>query len=313
MQKAISAAGYKDLSALVNEPIYSKLMEYHTYRMSSVSQWTTPTPFQGVKELGATIKIGIEPTVKIHSYQKNQTLEQDQAEGAFRTITFNQAFYYNVKYDVLDTDNTIVRQYLNNLTERAGKAMSQTIDPLTIRNAMSHILPHNRGGNAGSDHNINLGTVASPLAVNGTNIINLFVNAAMTLQNTPSGSEWEEGNMFILLPTMAKISLGSSPFADICCASGRTSILLGGTLPNIAGFDVIFYEAQIKQGTGPTPSYPVLFGSKNAVAYHQASVLNEFIPHSERSFGRYNRGLMINGVGTVFPKKLGLATATFTA
>ena len=309
----MAAAGYKDLSGAISSIIYSRLMEMQTYRRMTVSQWTSPRPFQGVTELGAQIRIGIEPKVEVYEYQRNQTLDVDQPDIEFRTITLNRGFYYNVKVDKVDRNKAEIRQFMNSLSERAGMSLSQKIDPDAIRAAMASILPHNRGANAGADRNINLGTTASPRAITGSNILPFIVDMALTMQNTPSGSEWEPGNMFILMPTMSQVSLMNSPLADVCCASGRPSILLGAPIPNVAGFDIIFYEAQVKQTSGAGYAYPILFGSKDAVAFHQASLENEADVMSERSFGRYTRGLMIYGVGVIYPKKLGLAIATFSA
>lgn len=312
-QGNMAAAGYKDLSGAIRSLTYSNLMEMQTYRRMTVSQWTSPRPYQGITELGAQIRIEIEPEVNVYAYQRNQTLEVDQPDIEYRTITLNRAFYYNVKVDKLDRDKKEIRRFMNSLSERAGKSLSQRIDPDAIRATMASILPFNRGGNAGADRNLNMGTQASPRAIDGSNILQFIVDASLVLQNTPSGSEWEAGNMFILFPSMANQSMLNSPLADVCCASGRESILLGADVPNVVGFDILFYEAQIKQTSGASYAYPVLFGTKDSVAFHQASLDNEADVMSERSFGRYTRGLMIYGVGVVFPKKLGLAIATFTA
>lgn len=309
----MAAAGYKDLSGAIRSLTYSRLMEMQTYRRMTVSQWTSPRPYQGITELGAQIRIEIEPRVNVYEYQKNQTLEVDQPDIEYRTITLNRAFYYNVKVDKMDRDKKEIRAFMNSLTERSSKSLSQRIDPDAIRSAMASILPHNRGAAAGADRNLNMGTTASPVAINGSNILPFLVDMALVLQNTPEGSEWESGNMFVLMPTMAQQAMLNSPLADVCCASGRPSILLGADVPNVVGFDILFYEAQIKQQSGAGYAYPILFGTKDSVAFHQASLDNESDVMSERSFGRYTRGMMIYGVGVVFPKKLGLAIATFTA
>jgi hypothetical protein len=311
----LSAAGQKDLSGVLSTiRNVSNIMEYQTYRRMTTSAWTTPRPFDGIRELGASIRFDVEPRIQTWKYQINQTLDTDVPDFEKRTLTFNQARYFNVKVDKTQLDNAEIRQYINRLTERAGMSLSEAMDPEVIRTAMASILPHMRGANAGVDRNINLGTQAAPRNVTGANIVSLIVDAALALQNTPSGSEWERGNMFILMPSMAQTAFMNSPFADLCCASGRESIVLGATLPNIAGFDVIFYDAPIKQSAGAgSYAYPVLFGSKSAVAFHQALTENDFDVKSERSFGRYFRGLMIHGSGVVYPKKLGLAIATFTA
>lgn len=307
-----AAAGYNDLSGALGSDIYKKLVDTHTYQRMTIAGWSTPRHLSGVMDIGATLKIELDAEVDVHPYQRNMTLEIQQPSLVNRELTFNSAFYYAVKVDAVDEDLPAVRRFMANLSKNAGKALGQEIEPASITKVMGGGIPqHNRGNAAGRDGNIELGTPAQPKVLDGDTIVNYIARAATVLQATPDGSEWNSGNMFILMPIISQVAWHNSKFADLCC-DRRESLLTGGTLPNVAGFDIIFYDANVGQKANGNVTYPILFGDKDAVAFHQDLVKRDVNVYSERSFGRYTRGLMVYGVGLIWPKKVGLGFAQFT-
>ena len=303
-----AAAGYKDISGVLNSVQYTNEVVMQVYRKSTIGSWTNRRAFRGNLEYGATVQYDIESKVTMHEYQRNQRLDIDNIDLDKGQLRIGHAYYFNMKIDSLDWNKREVQNFLSKLQNNATKSLMEKMDPLAINTAMSSIPAFNRGGAAGRNGNVNLGTKAAPAQWTPTTIITEMIRAASVMKNGPDGSMWEPGNMFMLLPSDAEATLMQTELGALCCANtNRESMVLGGKLPNLAGFDIIFYDAPMEEIDNNKNTYPVLFGHKDGVAFTQRTLDFDWDLKSVEHAGRYVRGMHIAGAGVVDGRLLGLA------
>lgn len=309
-----AAAGYTQFRDTVSTPLFSNRIIGRVYKDSVVPKVTTGDYLQGLKSCGSSVGFRTEQKIKIFDYQENQTLDSQAPETSWRWLHINKAKYFNIKIDEV-TESTICdfKDLVSDFCNNAGKALKQRLDPEILLEMAAAADASNRGNNAGPEGNIDMGSYSKPLTITPVNFTQKLVEAQILFTDSCEGSYWEDGKMVVILPNQAKQVIwhrnsGLSGLSPYCCDNGENS------LPNdLFGWQIVFSNnvPRVKLADGRY-AYYIIFAHSAATAFVQQIQKCE-VKDSEKSFGKYYRGLWVYGNGTLIPEGVGVMFATFDA
>jgi len=169
----------------------------------------------------------------------------------------------------------------------------------------------NKGANAGADCNINLGTRAAPLQITGANIADSIARLRVVLEQS---NQWIEGQMFIVLPSVARLAISNSPYASALemgsCVDCST--LVTGKLPGqMHGFNVYMTDRLWSEFDNGRLTYAVVAGNRNAYAFIGDIVEGE-IENLQLTFGIVYKMLAEWGGAAIQPEALAVAHMSFS-
>lgn len=305
-----SAAGYKQFVHNLTTPKFSDRIIRQVYCRSVAMEVTTGDFSEGLIGCGATLGFRVEPAIEIHEYQKNQTLVPQELETEWRWISVDRAKYFNVKIDDIDKHQICDFDELSsNFCSQASKRMYTQLDPEVLMKMAIQADKRNKGNAAGMDGDLELGQYGAPLEVNKDNLIEVLSCAKIALEQS---CRWEDGNMVMILPTVAEKAFYASDLAHYC-HTGETSPVLNGTLRgNYMGWRIVFsnHVPRVFDATQNRWTYYVVFAHEAATGLVQQIDKCDIVT-IERSFGEYYRGLWVYGHNTLIPEAVGVIYAYF--
>lgn len=310
--KAIPAsAGYNQYVNSLVTPQFSDRVIRQVYCRSVAMDITTGDFAEGLVSCGATLGFKVEPAIEIHEYQKNQTLVPQELEAEWRWISVDRAKYFNVKIDRIDKHQICDwDEMAGNFCENASKRMYTQLDPEVLMKIAVQASPHNKGSEAGMDGDLNMGQYGAPLSVDKDVIIEMLTNTRIVLEQQ---CRWEDGNMVMILPTIAEKAFYGSDLAKYYTTGTQSPLLNGRLRDRYMGWNVIFspHAPRVWDSTANKWAYYVVFGHEGATGLVQQ--IDECdIMKIERSFGEYYRGLWVFGHDTLIPEAVGVVYAVFS-
>lgn len=309
-----AAAGYTNFRDTIQHPIYSNIIIANTYKDSIVPAVTTGDFLEGLQKCGSSVGFKIEQKIKVFDYQENQTLDSQAPEICWRWLDINKAKYFNVKIDEVTESTTCnFREMASGFCESAGKSLKEKLDPEILLEMAAAAHPANRGNNAGCTKDIRMGTPTDPVEITPLNFVQKLVEAQLLFTDSANGSYWEAGKMRVVLPNIAKTVIlhrdsGLSGIGAVCCNNdvndisntiAEWSLLFSNNIPRIRLTDGRF-------------GYFVIFAHEDATGFVQQIEKCE-VKDSEKSFGKYYRGLWVYGNGTLIPEGVAVGFFTFNA
>jgi len=291
-----SSAGYSQYADVLITPQFGDRLIARGY-CSFVAGDITDTDYAGdLAKCGDQITYFVEPEVEINEYQKNGPLQPQELESESVTMVVDRAKYYNVKLDKIDEKQIcFIDKWVDSFLKRADYNMKSLLDPEVLMRMAYETAPTNKGMNAGKEsQSQDLGEIGNPVPITSANIIEVLTRLDVVLREA---CRWEDGQMFVILPNVARNALMGSDLKAAYLTGLSQSPILNGKFPLvIMGFNVYFTDQvpHVKDLATNRSAYWIVAGHKKATGFAQQLEDHEIIT-MEHSFGKFYRGLWVYG------------------
>jgi hypothetical protein len=278
-----------------------KLIErfYATTVLAAISN----TDYEGeIKNQGDKIKIRTRPTLTIKDYSVNQTLEIERPSSNIIELTIDKGKYFNTALDdVMEVQSDVNLMAL--WSDDAAEQMKIKIDTEVLAAMYAGIISTNKGATAGKvSGNINLGTVAAPVALTKDTVLDYIIRMGQVLdeQNVPESGRW-----LVIPPGMASL-LKMSDLKNAYITGDGVSPLRNGRIGAVDRF-TIYVSNLLPLATG---KWTVYAGTSAGLTFASQISKVETL-RSEMTFSNLLRGLQVYGYGILQGEALvgGVVTA----
>lgn len=310
-----ASAGYFQNSGFTIPEIWSARINVEFYEASVLANISN-TSYEGeIKEHGDKVQIRSLPTINTYKYSKGQELAVQVPETPKQTLEIDQGRYFNMHIDRVDEVQSDIDTF-NKWTAHAGERLSRDIERNDVfPNIISQADTSLQGNAAGKiSSSIRLGALGSAAnhvgltsAASGTgnrrNVLDFIVDCAVALGENDVP---RDGERFIVIPEWAGGLIRKSDLKDASIAGDAQSILRSGRLGMIDGFEV-FLSNMLHTVTDAanTVSY-AHFGHRAGLTFAN-QLLENSVRESERTFGKYARGLDVFGFKVIKSQAFGRA------
>lgn len=307
-----AAAGYPQYSGVLTHPDVRDVFLERAWASNKLANYTSDEYTGSLKEMGDEVIFRREPVVNIHRYQKNIKLKADTPEVSTTKLCVDEGFYWNVKLDRVDIKQMGKGVYgaLNSSLMKAGPRAVGYQTEKTVLARMVRDAEIRGNSSVGS-----LGTIGAPLSITKDNIVEVFARAAAAMRKS---FVYEEGQMFMYLPSVAGITLATSSLAQYYMTGIAGTITKGDAVSEMSakyqplGFELVMGDfcPEVQDPTTGDMCHYIVFGRKRATGFVQQIEEMEVVG-SEFHFGKYTRGLHIYGHKPLLSEALGVIYARF--
>lgn len=308
-----AAAGYPQYAGVLTSPDVRDVFLQRAWANNKLAEYTSDEYTGSLKEMGDEVIFRREPVVNIHRYQKNIKLKADTPEVSSLKMVVDEGFYWNVKLDRVDIKQMGKGVYgaLNSSLMKAGpRAVGYQTEKTVLARMVRDAEVRGNVPGVGS-----LGSVGDPLTVTKDNIVEVLARAAAAMRRKFT---FEEGQMFMYLPSVAGITLATSPLANYYMTGMQGTITKGDAVSQIAskfsplGFEFVMGDfcPEVKDPVVDDMCYYIVFGRRRATGFVQQIEEMEVIG-SEHHFGKYTRGLHVYGHKPLLTEALGVLYVRF--
>jgi hypothetical protein len=301
-----AAAGYRDIAATGMRyvpAIYSGKLLVKFYDATVLSEMAN-TDYEGeIKQQGDTVYIRTTPTITIRTYNKGQTLVNEQPTSAPVTLLIDKGRYWSFVSNKVDDKQTDLKNYIDNWTTDASEQLKISIDTLVLGDIYADVHASNKGATAGvKSANINLGVDGgASISLTKSNILEYIVDCGTVLdeQNVP-----KQGRYFIM-PPWATALIQKSDLKDASLAGDGTSIIRNGRVGVVSGFTIFDSNLLGTSADSTTATCThMLFGHKKGLTFASQLTDNETLMNPN-GFGRLHRGLQVFGYKVIKSEAIG--------
>ena len=257
------------------------------------------TEYEGeIKKYGDTVKIRETPDITIRDYKKGQILSNEQPESTSIELLIDKGKYWSFVTDDVDDVQTDIKDYVSRWTADASKQMVITVETGVFVELGSQAHADNLGAAAGAiSSGYNLGSVAVPVVITRTNIVEQIVNCGAVLdeQNIP------DDGRFIVIPVWMSALLKTSDLKQAYLTGDSTSPIRNGLIGSIDRFNIYVSNLLYR------PSYTyVPFGHTKALTF-ATQITKTKVQDNPDGFGMLYRGLQVYGYKVILPEAFGMA------
>lgn len=261
------------------------------------------TDYEGeIKAHGDSVIIRTVPSITINNYVKGAGLSYENPDSPNVELVIDQGKYFAFNcYDIDKHQSDL--NLMDTWSTDASEQMKIEVDTDILASIPSDASADNSGATAGKKSgDINLGTTATPLALNKANILDALVDYGTVLdeQSVPENGRW------VVLPPKACGLIKKSDLQDASISGDGTSILRNGRLGMIDRFTIYRSNNTNVQAGG---KHDLLFGHKSALTFAAQITEMEDLPNPD-DFGKLVRGLNVYGYEVIKPESLGHSVAT---
>lgn len=302
-----SASGYGGLD---NTPLarigYSDVILEYIYERDFLAEITNQNIVgDQITQCNQVIQIMREPLVgPWRPYQKNQEMIPNQVSIDATCFSIDNAAYTAIKFDKQDIRDACERWpsfeagFLRNTYQRWVELQRRWV----FSEMIFQTAERNKGANAGTYKNLNLGAPGAPLTATPTNLPDVLYDLQRVLRET---LRWIPGEMFIVLPSAWTGILARSNYANNAWTGDCVPCSFGieGMWSNrIMGFNVIETEhlPTVQDPVTGDLTYTVIAGHRNAFAY-AADIAESRIVELEKVFGIEYQMLALWGGKMLYP------------
>lgn len=268
---------------------------------STVFAAITNTEYEGeIKNKGDKIIIRTTPEITIFDYQKGMDLTYSSYESAPTEMVIDRGKYFAFPVDDVDRKQADVN-YLNAWSEDAAQRMKIAIDREVLAYIPLQVHASNKGTTAGLvSASYNLGTTASPVPIDKTNVVDYIVDTTSVLaeQNVPETGKW------IVIPTWMANLIKKSDLKDASLSGDGTSMLRNGLIGTIDGYKIFQSNNFVSVTDSGKTCYHVPFGHNLGCTFAAQMTKTETL-RNPRAFGDLIRGLMIYGFKVLRSESVG--------
>lgn len=250
---------------------------------------------------------------KWRRYEKNQELIANQLTPEGFCMEICNAAYQDIKIDKMDIAQACTRwdAWESSFLESTYQSLTEMWRTWVLNAMILETSPENKGNKAGIKHNIDLGQPGAPLIVTPENVQRALARLQRILRDQ---QRWEEGQMFVVIPTALKEVLSMSPYAraDWMGDCVPCSMNIDGLLPQkLFGFNVIesTYVPSVMDSTGEI-AYYIIAGHRQAFAF-AADIIEGRLVEPSRTFGVEYQMLAVWGGKAIYDDALAVGYWSF--
>ena len=297
---AYGAAAYANNSGHMLETIFSAKTLRNFYGATALWEIAN-TNWEGEAKFNEKVMIRRDPDPTFKAYQKGQTISFEDAQTPATALEINKAQYFAVKLDKVDMAQTKLKP-LDTASEVARRKAKLIIETDVFAGAYTGADAANIGATAGAKTgSINLGTVAAPLELTSSTVIEWVTRLSQCLEEQEV--ELSEANPWLLLPPKVAALIKNSELKDASISGDGKSSLRTGRLGMIDRF-TLYVNNRVPIVDSTLDSFQIMAGTKEAIAF--AMQLEDVTYHDklETTFGSGIKGLFVWGSKVVQPKCL---------
>lgn len=250
---------------------------------------------------------------KWRTYEKNQELIANQLTPDGFCMEICNAAYQDIKVDKMDIAQACDRwsSWEASFLESTYQSLTETWRTWVLTAMVLETDAENKGNGAGIRHNIDLGQPGAPAVVTPQNVVKYLARLQRVLRDR---QRWEEGKMFVIVPTSFKELLATSPYANAQQMGDcmPCSMNIDGFLPNkIWGFNVVesTFAPEFMDSTGELAHY-IIAGHRDAFAF-AADIVEGRLVEPARTFGVEYQMLAVWGGKAIYPDAMAVGYWTF--
>lgn len=305
-----AASGYPQYSNSLITPIFKmdlldRFYETTVYKDISTTEYTGE-----LNKGGDQITFMREPKVIVRDYNKNDKIVHDTIDAEPVTMTVDRAKTFSIKFNHIDEKQIQnFEKWKAAFLKSAGHEMQRAVDPELLNEMWTSVAEYNQGDSAGLiSENINLGITGTPVAINKSNIVDVFNEIHQVLDEALAP---REGRFIVLPPAALTVIKGSE--LRLAYATGLSwSPLTNGKIPGeVGGFTVLESVNVPSVIDGAVRAYHIVAGVKMATAF--ASQIEESRVITDKDdFANYYQGLNVYGFKVLYPDALVHLYASFS-
>lgn len=306
----LAASGYSPLNYL-STPIFvdSFLAQYYP---ESIAGKITTTSVEGTSiRLGQEYVFKERPQAKWFDARKNMLIDYDELHVTSKSMLIGRARGFALKVDQFDVDAIDnFSSYITAWKDDAKQKLSMYIDSHLLNTMLHSASVCNKGTNAGlGPIPMNFGASGAPLTITPQNILRYLMMLGSVLDRRFA----PKNDRFVVLPDIYQIVLAETEMFSSQCASGMKPLVLGSTVPDIAGFKV-YFSSQVPSYNDPSgvQAFPVIAGCSSATELALGMTDVESNLQSVETWGRYWRGRVVFDWKVVRPEFLAALYTTVT-
>lgn len=256
-----------------------------------------------LKGLGDTVRINTIPDVTIGDYYKGKKREWEKCQADPVIMRVNRASDFAVVRDDVDQAQFWDKDFLGKLGQDAAKKINIKIDTDLLGSVYVDAGAHNQGLTAGAKTGqYNLGSSAAPLGISKSNILDIVHNR---LQVVAYEANFDEEDCFLAMPSWMTGLLNVSDLKDTSM-TGQPSTLRGGFQGKLGIFQTYRTNLYTSFSGGGKTVFPVLFGSKSAIAFVSQLNKTQYFPNLEATSGSGLAGINLYDWKVINPELLGV-------
>lgn len=297
-----AASGFPQNSGTLIPEIWSGKLLTKFYAATCLAEIAN-TDYEGeISAQGDKVNIRTTPDIDVKEYVKGQPLNYQTPETDLRELLIDRALYYGIHVDDIDKFQADVK-FIDAWTGDAAKQVKIRQESLVFGDIYADADSLNAGANAGAQSgDINLGTLASPLGLNKTNVIDWLVSLGTVLdeQNIPDEDRW------VVLPWNIVAMIKTSELKDASLAGDAKSILRNGRVGMIDRLTVYgsnLLRRFVNASDSNSICWDILAGHKQALSWAAQFTKTETL-RAESTFGDFIRGLAVYGYEVLKPDAL---------
>lgn len=315
MSMLLSAAGYGGLGATpLARPGYYNQIIGRVYERDFIPEITSSEIDERIVRCNQQVHIMKAPVVgPWRTYTANQELVPNQITADGVCLQICNAAYNAIKVDKTDIHFACERwtMWEESFLDAVYEAYVEMIRPWVLTAMIMETSPRNKGTNAGKYGNINLGASGNPVIVNKDNIILELFNIAQVLRDQ---IRFTEGEMFIIMPSLFRLVLAQSNYADSSWVGGCKPCSFGidGMWDTkLAGFNVIetVHAPMVADDNGKLCFY-IIAGHRDAFAF-ASDIIEGRLVEPTQTFSVEYQMLAVWGGKMIYPESMAVAYWTF--
>lgn len=295
-----AAAGHPQYSgSVVPNAIWSGKLLVKFYEATVLASIAN-TEYEGeIADQGDKVIIRTTPSITIRDYSKGGNLQTERPEPETVELTIDKGKYWQFVADDVDKFQSDYN-YIDDWTRDASEQLKITVDTDVLGSIYADASASNSGATAGvTSSSYNMGTEASPVTLDKTNILDYIVDMGNVLdeQNVPETGRW------LTLPVWACGLLKQSDLKDAALMGDPTSVLRNGQIGMIDRFTV--YRSNLLKVVNNGTDYVthIMAGHKTGLTF-ASQMLNSETLRAESTFGTLVRGLQVYGYKVIKPESL---------
>lgn len=263
-----------------------------------------------LKSMGDTVIINTVPDVTVGDYTKGKKREWEACSSDPIIMRVNKASDFAVVRDDVDQAQFWDKDFLSKLGADAAKKINIKIDTGLLGTVYADAGAANQGIAAGAKTGFyNLGSAAAPLGLSKTNILDVIHNR---LQSVAGEANWDNEDCFLAMPTWMKGLINISDYKDESM-TGMPSTFKGGKFGKIGMFQTYQTNLYTSFAGGGKTVFPVLFGSKSAIAFVSQLNKTQYFPNLEATSGSGLAGINLYDWKVINPELLGVLHCYYIA
>lgn len=308
-----SASGYPGIESSPLARIgYSDVILSRVFEEDWLPRITSSELLEPVTRCNQVIQLMRAPEVgPLRSYQKNQQLTPNTVGTDARCLTICNMGYQDVKFDLTDVKQACERwaPFEEKMLESLYQSYVDSQRKFVLGRMMAQVSPLTSLGNAGRQHDVDLGSPGTPLHVTPANLPVVLAKLQRVLIEQ---KRWREGEMFIIVPPILRTYLAMSNYSNSQWSCNCGGIISGMWDHDLFGFQPIeSIHVPVRMDESGALSFYIIAGHKEATAYASNIIESRLITNDPNYFGVRYQYLVAWGAEVIYPDALAMGYWTF--